>query len=117
MHLSLFMASERKPVVNRIIKTLIYSDFLLLAAGGFLAPVYAIFVTREIGGGSVAVVGFATTIFWVVKSLAQFPVSWYADQIKGERDDYSMMVVGSAIASLVPESCASMRRSARRLLS
>jgi len=92
----------RLPKVNRIIAVLIYSDLLFISAGGFLAPIYAVFVTGQVAGGSVAVVGFATTIFFVVKSLAQFPVSWYADQIKGERDDYAMMIVGSAVASLVP---------------
>ncbi len=92
----------RRPQVNKIIATLIYSDFLLLSAGGFLTPIYAVFVTGQIDGGTVAVVGFATTIFWAVKSLAQFPVSWYADQLRGERDDYTMMIAGSAIASTVP---------------
>jgi MFS family permease len=92
----------RRPQVNRIITILIYSDLLFLSAGGFLTPIYAVFITGQVRGGSVAVVGFATTIFWVIKSLAQFPVSWYADQIKGERDDYAMMIVGSTIASTVP---------------
>lgn len=91
-----------KPAVNRIIRILIYSDFLFVSAAGFLTPIYAVFVLQQIKGGTVEVVGFATTIFLVVKSLAQFPVSWYADRVRGERDDFNMMLVGSVIASAVP---------------
>jgi MFS family permease len=92
----------RKPQINRVIAVLIYGDFLFLSAGGFITPIYALFLTQEIAGGTVAVVGFATTIFWLVKSLVQFPVSWLADEVKGERDDFSMMILGSTVASVVP---------------
>jgi len=91
-----------KTTINKIIKTMIYSDFLLISAGGLLTPIYAIFVTKQIAGATIAVVGFTTTIFWVSKSLAQFPISWIADKIKGERDDYVFLVVGSLLASAVP---------------
>lgn len=96
------MLSWHRPKINKVVLTLIYSDFLFLSAGGFMAPIYAVYVTSQINGGTVAVVGFATTIFWMVKSIVQFPVSWYADKKRGERDDFTMMVVGSAIASTVP---------------
>jgi MFS family permease len=96
------MFGWRKPQINKIVLTLIYSDFLFLSAGGFLTPIYAVYVTQQIHGGTVAVVGFATTIFWIVKSTVQFPVSWYADKVRGERDDFTMLVVGSVIASAVP---------------
>jgi MFS family permease len=95
-------SGKNKAIINRIVKTLIWSDFLMLSAGGFLAPIYAVFVTGQVTGGTLATVGFATTVFYVVKSLVQFPVSWYADRHKGERDDFLLVVVGSVIAAVVP---------------
>ena len=92
----------RLPAVNKIIKTMIWSDFLLLSSSGFLAPIFAIFLTGQIAGATLATVGFAATIFWVVKSVVQIPVSWFADRTKGEWDDYAFMVAGSALGVVVP---------------
>ncbi len=91
-----------KTIINKIVKTMIYSDFLLISAGGLLTPIYAIFVTKQIAGATIAAVGFTTTIYWVVKSLAQIPVSWIADKFKGEADDYAFMIAGSLLTSAVP---------------
>jgi len=88
--------------VNKVVLTMVYADFLLISATGFLTPISAVFVTTQIVGATVATVGFATTIFWVVKSAIQIPVSTYADAKRGERDDYQLMLIGSVIASTVP---------------
>jgi len=87
---------------NRIIVFMIYSDLLMISATGFLSPILAVFLTNQIRGGSLAVVGFATTIFWVVKSLLQIPVSWYVDKQGNDFLTYLFMVAGAALASLVP---------------
>jgi MFS family permease len=91
-----------KPRVNKIVLILIYSDFLLLSASGFLSPIFAVFLTTQINGGSLTVAGFATTIFWIVKSVVQIPVSWYADKIKGEKDDFYFIFIGSLLSCAVP---------------
>ncbi|MBI4457858.1 MFS transporter [Candidatus Uhrbacteria bacterium] len=96
------MVLKRKSAVNRIVLTMIYSDFLIISAPGLLAPIYAIFLTGQISGGTISTVGFATTIFWVVKSILQIPVARYVDRTRGERDDYAFLVAGSALASATP---------------
>lgn len=95
------MPRTKKPV-NKIVKTMIYSDFLLISAGGLLSPIIAIYYTTQIEGGSIVVVGLATTIFWIVKSIVQVPVSWFIDWYDGESDDFFFMVFGSALASAIP---------------
>lgn len=101
--LSPFLAVLRgKSRVNAVILTLIYSDFLVISAAGLFEPVFAVYLTNQIHGGSLAVAGFATTVFWVVKSVVQVPVSWYVDRKRGEGDDFLFMVVGAAISSVVP---------------
>jgi MFS family permease len=92
----------RKSGVNKVVLTLVYSDFLMLSASGFLAPIYAIFVTQQIKGATIATVGFVSMVSLVVKSAAQVPISAYVDSKRGELDDFRAMLFGSVIVSLVP---------------
>jgi len=92
--------------VNKVIKTLIISDFFLHSGWGFFAPVFAIFITENIVAGNVAeaakVAGFAAAVYWIVKSLLQIPISQYLDKRHGEKDDFWFMVLGLFLASLSP---------------
>lgn len=90
------------PKVNPVIKALIFSDILILSGFGLISPIFAVFITNQIKGGSVEVAGLAATIYLVSKSLGQIPVAEYIDKIKGERDDFQLMLWGSVCFSLVP---------------
>ncbi|MFC1702961.1 MFS transporter [Patescibacteria group bacterium] len=81
---------------------MIWGDFLMVLSKGFLAPILAVYITTDIRGGSLATVGFATTIFWIVKSVIQIPVAMSADKTEGEADDFRMMMVGGVITAIVP---------------
>lgn len=88
--------------VNHTIATLITSDFLINAGFSVFAPVFAIFVTRQIVDGSVAVVGFAAATAQIVKSVLQIPVARYLDKNHGEYDDFYSMVIGSLLVASIP---------------
>jgi MFS family permease len=88
--------------VNHVIKVLVTSDFFINSGFSVFAPVFAVFVTKQIQGGSLEMVGFAAAIFQIFKVLSQIPVSRILDKNKGERDDFYSMIFGSAIISLVP---------------
>ncbi len=62
-----------KPI-NKVIKILILSDMSLIAGLGFIAPIFAIFLTDRIQGGSIEVVGYAAAIYWIYKSLVDIPL-------------------------------------------
>lgn len=96
------MFNFRRPTINRVVMVLVYADLIFFTASGLLTPIMAVFYVNEISKGSIALAGLVTAIFWVVKSAVQVPVSLYADNRRGERDDFSMMVVGYVIAALVP---------------
>ena len=81
---------------------MVYADFLYISATGFLSPIFAVFLTSQVRGATLADVGFATTLFWVVKSAVQIPVSWYIDSTPGEKDDYHLMLIGYLASCLVP---------------
>jgi MFS family permease len=93
-------------IVNRIIKFMISSDFVLNLGWGLLGPVFAIFIVQNITVGSSSeaakVAGFASLSYWAVKSILQIPIGKYLDKNHGERDDYWFMVVGTFIAGFIP---------------
>lgn len=88
--------------LNKIIKILIFYDLALLFGWGLIAPILAIFITRQIKGGDVMVAGIAIGVYWLLKSILQVPVGRYLDKQPGERDDYLALVGGTFLASLVP---------------
>lgn len=81
---------------------LVYADLIFFTAAGLITPIMAVFYVDEVNKGSIALAGLVTALFWVVKSAVQVPVSLYADNHKGEHDDYVMMVIGYVIIALVP---------------
>lgn len=81
--------------MNPVIRFMTMSDVVLLGAGQLLAPVFAVFVGSEIVGGNVSVVGMATALFFIAKSIAQIPAASLMDRVKGERDDFAWMFFGT----------------------
>ena len=92
--------------VNKIIKILIYSDFILNGAWGFVSPFFAIFIMQKITFGNPAkaaeVAGIAAFVYWIFKSILQIPLSKGFDKRMGERDDYWFMIFGLLVASIAP---------------
>ncbi|OGG42874.1 hypothetical protein A3G50_00580 [Candidatus Jorgensenbacteria bacterium RIFCSPLOWO2_12_FULL_42_11] len=86
--------------INKIIMTLIFSDMILLIGLGFVAPIFAIFLTSNIKGGNVEVVGFAAAIYWIVQSLVVVPFGKYLDKNHGEHDDLWFVIIGNFFSAL-----------------
>lgn len=87
---------------NPVIKALTVSDIFIVSGFGLASPIFAVFLTENIKGGSLEVVGLAATIYLLTKSLAQLPAAEIIDRIKGERDDFGAMFFGSMAVSFVP---------------
>ena len=88
--------------INRVIRTLIASDFLLQSGWGLIGPIFAIFLTKQIQGGSLEMVGFIAATYWITKSIAQPFIANFLDVKKGERDDFRFLVSGMYLANLIP---------------
>ncbi len=88
--------------INKIIKVLIFSDIFFNSGWGLIGPIFAIFIIQDIRGGNAAVAGFASAIYWIVKSIIQIPIAKYLDNNGGEKDDYYFMVAGLFITGIVP---------------
>ncbi len=88
--------------INNVVKYLVLSDLIFFSGWGLITPIFAIFIVNNIQGGSVFVVGIASAIYWIIKSLLRVPFGMILDGHKGEKDDYFFLVVGLFIASLIP---------------
>ncbi|MAF20363.1 MAG: hypothetical protein CMI55_01635 [Parcubacteria group bacterium] len=87
--------------INKVIKTLIFADIALVGGLGFVAPIFAIFLTNRIQGGSIEMVGYAAAIYLIIKSLVVVPFAKYLDRNHGGKDDLWFVIIGSFLAVLV----------------
>ena len=88
--------------MNKAIKILVSTDLVMFGALGLITPFFAVFITNQIKGGSIEVIGFAAGIYAILKSLLQIPIGKFLDKIKGEKDDFSFLILGYLIVALVP---------------
>jgi MFS family permease len=87
--------------INKVIRTLIGADLVFLSALGFVNPIFAIFITGQIKGGSIEVIGFTAAIYWITKSILEIPIGRFLDKRKGEKDDLHFLVIGYLIVACV----------------
>jgi len=88
--------------INKIVKYLVLSDLVFWAGWGLITPVFAIFIVDRIQGGTAFVVGIASAIYWILKSILRIPIGMFLDKTIGERDDYWFLTVGLFMAAFVP---------------
>lgn len=89
-------------LINKVIRVLIIGDIMFFSAFGLIGPIFAVFITQQIIGATIATAGFAATINLLTRSVVQMPVARYIDRHKGEKDDFLFMVLGSTLISIVP---------------
>ena len=88
--------------INHVIRSLVLGDFFINSGFSLFAPVFAIFVTRQISNGNLEVLGFAAAITQIFKVVFEIPVAAYLDKNHGEFDDFYAMIFGSMLTAVVP---------------
>ncbi len=88
--------------ISKVIKRLILVDLIFWSGWGLLAPIFAVFLIQKIEGATLAVVGLASGIYWVLKSLLVLPIGIFLDSKRGEEDDFWFLFFGLILNSLVP---------------
>jgi len=86
--------------VGRLVKYFVLSDFFLLGGWGFLDPIFSVFIIQRVAGATLATVGIAAAIYWILKSALQIPIAKYLDRTSGERDDFMVLVGGILLAGV-----------------
>lgn len=92
------LRSIRHYKINLIIKVLIISDFLIWSSYQLFSPIFAIFITDKIKG-DIEVVGIASAIYLIVKSIFEIPVGVYIDKTKSEVDDLFVSILGTSLTA------------------
>jgi len=88
--------------VDKVIKTLILADFFFQSGWGLIGPIFAVFIIKNIRGGSLAMIGFVAATYWIAKSISQPFIAYFFDLKKGEKDDFKFLIVGMYVANLIP---------------
>lgn len=79
---------------------MIASDMMIMGSLGMFASFFAIYVEDFIAGGNEAVIGIAFSIYLFSRSILQIPIATYIDRVKGENDDYFLLVFFTILAGL-----------------
>lgn len=87
------------PKLNQVILLIILAEFIFVTATTLVSPIFALFITEDIGAAA-RVVGFAVAVYWIVKSILQLPVARYIDRNHGEIDDYYSMIGGLLLTTI-----------------
>ena len=88
--------------INNLIKFLTFSDIIVISGWGLINPIFAVFVTGQIKGGSIELVGLASSVYFVTRSVLQIPFARFIDRKKGEIDDFVVMAAGSFLVATIP---------------
>ena len=88
--------------INKVVRLIVVTDFFYNSAFGSYGPVFAIFITEQINGGSAKVAGFAAAAYWLTKSILQLPIAGFLDNTDGERDDFWALFFGYLLGGLTP---------------
>lgn len=89
-------------MINRVIKLLIFSDAIFYFSLGLLAPIFAVFILKNIHGSTLTVIGLATTSYWIARVISTVPLSRFMDRTDGERDEFFLMIIGCFVLSSQP---------------
>ncbi len=85
---------------NAVVRRFIIADLIWLAGWGLMAPIFAVFVLRQVPGATMLTVGTGAAIYWILKSIIQIPVAIAIDRTASERDDYLVLVMSLIFAGI-----------------
>jgi len=86
--------------MNKKLFLLILSDILILSSFGLIAPIFAIFIEKDLEGGTLVTAGLATTVFFAVKSIVQLPLAKYV--IDKQKHKSKLLLFGTLLIISVP---------------
>ena len=88
--------------INKAIQLLIGFLFLMNLSEGLFAPLFAVYITRNINRATLTVVGLEIAFYSISKSILQIPLARYLDMKKGEKDEFYAITLGAIIGILYP---------------
>ena len=90
--------TSNTPIINSAIKILLIFIFMFNLAASMYVPIVSIYITGHIPGATLTVLGISLAVYSIVKSVFQVPIAKRLDSIKGEKDDFYIMLTGIFLA-------------------
>lgn len=87
--------------INRYIVLLLLADVFVVSGFGLIDPIFAVFASEHVTGGSLASAGIAISIFMITKSVVQLPFSREIDT-KDDAFDLRWLIVGNVLVIAAP---------------
>jgi DHA1 family quinolone resistance protein-like MFS transporter len=87
--------------MNKYILLLLLSDVFTISGFGLIDPIFAVFASEHVMGGSLSAVGIAIGIFLITKSLVQLPFSRKIDNCD-DQFDIRWLLIGDVLVVLAP---------------
>lgn len=84
-----------------VVQILLLSDLFIVTGFGLIEPIFGIYVNDAIVGGTIAMIGVATGIYLITKSLIQVPFSRSVDK-HGARYASRWLFYGLLLEALAP---------------
>jgi predicted MFS family arabinose efflux permease len=79
---------------------LLLIDILFNGSWSLIGPFFAVFITNQIKGGDIFLLGLASLIFWIFKSLSSPIIGFICDRIHGIQDEVKFLKIGIILNSL-----------------
>lgn len=86
--------------INRILKILILTNFVIISSLGLITPIFAIFIADKIIGGGVKVAGFAFAFYTLAFALTRLPAAYGVDRKMKENQRLYLLIGGTILVSL-----------------
>jgi len=93
---------HKKTTINRVILLLIGIELFFVSIFALSGPFVSVFIVQGISSGTVAIVGIASMIFLVTKSILQIPFSHLIDKTAKENSVVGILSLGYATMALCP---------------
>lgn len=93
---------HQKTTINRVILLLIGIELFFVSIFALSGPFVSVFIVQGISSGTVAIVGVASMIFLVTKSILQIPFSHLVDKTAKENSVVGILSFGYAVMALCP---------------
>lgn len=94
------MQISNKLTINKAIQTLLIFIFIFNVAAGLYMPIIAVYLTENIFGVTLTVIGISIAIYSIVKSIFQILIAKKLDTFKGEKTDFIFLLIGVLISIL-----------------
>ncbi len=87
--------------INPLLRFMIVSDMLIVGSLAMFANFYALFVEDTIVGAGEFEIGISMSIYLLSRSVLQIPIATLLDKVKGEKDDYFLLILFSFTAAIL----------------